>query len=495
MRINDLELKTGLDRATIRYYEKEGMITPQREENGYRNYSESDRQQLLKIKLLRQLDIPLAKIKQLQQGSEDLQNTINEQIQSLNQRADAAQRSAQVCMLMQTDGVTYAGLNAGHYIRQLDKMPIRYPQEEAEAPKFTHYFQEHIPVPNYPLRHFVARMIDWSVFAMLLIFLQAVIFRLGWNTWLIDPTSWLAALAFVPVEALCYRLFAATPGKLAMGISIFHSDGCKHSFSSGISRAFGAYRYGYGWGIPGWSVYRLIRSKINYSRQENEWNDESEVIYHPWGWRQVMTWVLLIAIFTAMILTTYYAVNLPKYRGNSINIEQFSENFNDYWARSGNHRAMGMNSDGTFIQFENHNENGAVVVIGGRNEPYADLEYLIIDGAVRGFSCTDEYEFASLVNVLPSRYMIASIALLASQPGEGTKSLEEFNEELTDRVQNAMQSGINRVTYETERFILEWSIAYSNCKYVGMTTLISAGDDSLPSTIKLSYSFKLQDTE
>lgn len=494
MRINDLELQTGLDRATIRYYEKEGLITPQREENGYRNYSESDRQQLLKIKLLRQLDIPLAKIKQLQQGSEDLQKNINEQIQSLNQRRDAAQRSAQVCMLMQTDGVTYDGLNAEHYLRQLDKMPIRYPQEEAAAPKFTHYFQEYVPVPHHPLRHFAARMIDWNVFVMLLIFLQAVIFRMGWNTWLINPTSWLAALAFVPVEALCYRLFAATPGKLAMGISVYHIDGCKHSLSSGISRAFGAYRYGYGWGIPGWSVYRLIRSRINYSRQENEWNDESEVIYHPWGWRQVVAWVLLIAVFTAMILTTNYAVNLPKNRGDSINIQQFSENFNDYWARGGNSRSMGMNSDGTFMQLENHNGNGAVVVIGGRNEPYADLEYLIIDDAVRGFSCTDEHEFDFMENVLPSRFVIASIALLASQPGEGTKSLEEFNEELTDRVQNAMRSEINRVTYETDRFVLEWSIAYSNCMYDGTTTLYTSGDDSLQSTVKLSYSFKLKDT-
>ena len=30
MIINDLEAKCGLDRATIRYYEKEGMITPVR---------------------------------------------------------------------------------------------------------------------------------------------------------------------------------------------------------------------------------------------------------------------------------------------------------------------------------------------------------------------------------------------------------------------------------------------------------------------------------
>lgn len=43
MQIRDIEVKTGLDRATIRFYEKEGLIRPQRKENGYRVHSEEDR--------------------------------------------------------------------------------------------------------------------------------------------------------------------------------------------------------------------------------------------------------------------------------------------------------------------------------------------------------------------------------------------------------------------------------------------------------------------
>ena len=47
MLIQDVERKTGLDRATIRFYEKERIITPQREENGYRSYQDQDIQTLL----------------------------------------------------------------------------------------------------------------------------------------------------------------------------------------------------------------------------------------------------------------------------------------------------------------------------------------------------------------------------------------------------------------------------------------------------------------
>ena len=59
MRILDVESKTGLDRATIRFYEKEGFMNPARSENGYRNYRDEDVELLQKVKLLRQLGFSL----------------------------------------------------------------------------------------------------------------------------------------------------------------------------------------------------------------------------------------------------------------------------------------------------------------------------------------------------------------------------------------------------------------------------------------------------
>ena len=38
MKTNELEKEIGLSKYTIRYYEKEGLIQPKREENGYRDY-------------------------------------------------------------------------------------------------------------------------------------------------------------------------------------------------------------------------------------------------------------------------------------------------------------------------------------------------------------------------------------------------------------------------------------------------------------------------
>ena len=73
MQILELESKTGLDRATIRHYEKEGLISPTRRENGYRDYTEENVNDLLKIKLLRQLGLSLDKIRRIQQETDNIQ--------------------------------------------------------------------------------------------------------------------------------------------------------------------------------------------------------------------------------------------------------------------------------------------------------------------------------------------------------------------------------------------------------------------------------------
>ena len=54
MKTNELEKEIGLSKYTIRYYEKEGLIQPKREENGYRDYDDETVQKL-KIILINHL--------------------------------------------------------------------------------------------------------------------------------------------------------------------------------------------------------------------------------------------------------------------------------------------------------------------------------------------------------------------------------------------------------------------------------------------------------
>ncbi|MDE6591314.1 MAG: MerR family transcriptional regulator, partial [Oscillospiraceae bacterium] len=66
MTIKELENKTGMARANIRYYENEGLLHPKRLDNGYRDYSEEDARTLEKIKLLRQIGLDIDTIRKVQ---------------------------------------------------------------------------------------------------------------------------------------------------------------------------------------------------------------------------------------------------------------------------------------------------------------------------------------------------------------------------------------------------------------------------------------------
>lgn len=68
MTIKELEARTGIVRANIRYYERKGLLSPRRLDNGYRDYSEEDVRTLEKIKLLRSLQVDLGTIRLVQQG-------------------------------------------------------------------------------------------------------------------------------------------------------------------------------------------------------------------------------------------------------------------------------------------------------------------------------------------------------------------------------------------------------------------------------------------
>ena len=68
MTIKEVEKLCNMERATLRFYEQQGLISPRRRGNGYREYSQEDVQQLLRIKLLRALGVSLEEIGEITGG-------------------------------------------------------------------------------------------------------------------------------------------------------------------------------------------------------------------------------------------------------------------------------------------------------------------------------------------------------------------------------------------------------------------------------------------
>ena len=97
MTIQEVEARTGLPRATVRYYEREGLLSPQRLENGYRDYSEDNIATLFRIKLLRELGIALEDIRALQRGEAELPDTLHCRLQTLSLERDDVASAMSTC--------------------------------------------------------------------------------------------------------------------------------------------------------------------------------------------------------------------------------------------------------------------------------------------------------------------------------------------------------------------------------------------------------------
>ena len=88
MNIKQAAEQSGVSSPNIRFYEKEGLMTPARNRgNAYRDYTAGDIRTLKLIRMLRMLDMPLPTIKAVLRGEQPLQQALQAQQTVLEQQA------------------------------------------------------------------------------------------------------------------------------------------------------------------------------------------------------------------------------------------------------------------------------------------------------------------------------------------------------------------------------------------------------------------------
>ena len=101
MTIKEVEQCLEVPRATVRFYEKEGLINPQRGENGYREYSDEDVQTLKKIIILRKLGLAVADIEDVLDGARPMSEVVAGNISNLEKQIEELQGALKVCHRLQ----------------------------------------------------------------------------------------------------------------------------------------------------------------------------------------------------------------------------------------------------------------------------------------------------------------------------------------------------------------------------------------------------------
>ena len=130
MRINKVEELVGITKKNIRFYEEKGLLNPVRNaENGYREYSEEDVAFLQKIKLLRQLSIPIEEILKLQQGYLTLEDCMRRHIIALEREEENIKQKKSICKQLEVSGEQIANIDTEKYLllmQEMEKEGVRF---------------------------------------------------------------------------------------------------------------------------------------------------------------------------------------------------------------------------------------------------------------------------------------------------------------------------------------------------------------------------------
>ena len=123
MKINEVEALVGVTRRNIRFYEKEGLLTPARNsQNGYRDYGEAEVEELKRIKLLRKLGVPLDEIRRLQTENATVADGMRRHLISLEREQNNLEQSMMFCQRMKDRDIKLSDLDAEIWLKEMEVM-------------------------------------------------------------------------------------------------------------------------------------------------------------------------------------------------------------------------------------------------------------------------------------------------------------------------------------------------------------------------------------
>jgi DNA-binding transcriptional MerR regulator len=123
VKINQVEELVGITKKNIRFYEEQGLIKPDRNpENGYRDYNLKDVDRLMKIKLLRKLDVPIEEIRRLDECAISIDECMEKQIIRLNHEQHDIEMMKELCGKISDEIDDISKLDAPKYLSEMEKM-------------------------------------------------------------------------------------------------------------------------------------------------------------------------------------------------------------------------------------------------------------------------------------------------------------------------------------------------------------------------------------
>ena len=452
MTIKEIEALSGMSRANIRYYETEGFLTPERRENGYRDYSEEDLKTLERVKLLRLLGVSLADIKAAKDGSLPLEELMTQRLSGIAGERAALSQSEAICRELRESRVRYEDLDAQRYLDELSHRPDgtpRLPREDAE-PKVT-----------APIRRFLARGIDFAAYSLLWMILLTAVFRQnaalrdGWYG-IVDSLAVIGLLFLMEPPLL--RFLGTTLGKWIMGLSVTDREEGRLSYRAGLLRTGNVFLYGLGLDIPIIRLYRLWKSyKACDQGEELPWEEDSVThLREDRFWLRAGSFAAACLVLIGGLSLSLAAAQRPPHRGE-ITVAEFCENYNRLAVYYDPETASFLDPDGSWRE----PEGSVVISLVGQGLSQPKLRFTE-DGSGRMTGLTIAFrEEGDGFFVIPTTVRIlATMAFVQARPGVGLLDRDAVNA-VIDRIQSqpmeAFRETVNGVEIASKSSIVGYS--------------------------------------
>lgn len=370
MTIKEIEQRSGMTRANIRFYESQCLISPVRGENGYRDYSEDDLHELERIRLLRSLDLPLEDVRRIKNGQQDLAQTLDAHISCLSAEQMRLGNVQEVCLRLYRDNVSYAELDAAVY---LDALSGTASLEDDAMPKV-----------SAPWRRYFARALDTAIYSLIFdLFLFAFFaidiqdLSIGWTILSVVVSIGLA----VALEPVMLHFWGATPGKFILGLRVTSPDGSLLKYTKALERTCNVLAFGEALYIPGLSLYCNFKSFRRCETGDDQpWEEDSVLTLLDTRRRRALCYICALTVIIFINASLAALQPLPRNTG-SLTVDEFSENFNRVAEYHNYAPDFRLDENGDWIDYP-----GTVITIMGHDYGDPEYKYTITDGKLTGIS-------------------------------------------------------------------------------------------------------------
>ena len=456
MTIQEVERQSGMTRANIRFYEEKGLLTPQRQPNGYRDYSAADVETLQRVRLLRSLDISIDTIRALQSGERTLEAVLAERERRWNDAKSRAGDAEALCQRMRQDGAQYATLDAEKYL---------HPQPEAQRLYHPAGQADQRPYAFTPWRRLLAFNLDYE---LCLLLLYAVL-SLGFHVNITKGSgllsllyAYLALMLQMLIEPWLLHRFGTTPGKALMGIYIETESGERPTCAQERARTWKRFWYGLGASIPILGLVRMWQKGYRPCRdcESCAWDSENELvclIHDRKAWRG---WIIAAAYAGCVAVNVLLssAAALPPCRGR-LTVAQFARNYNMLANYYGDETNWRLDETGAW---EDITPEGVFIVRIGDEIGRPDWQFTLdADGYIQRAELAADYRNCDgmvWISTLEDQTLLGTLSIVCAQRGVHAWSFAP--QRVARAFKQQSDTGSVRMTYQGV------SIAY-DCVYQG----------------------------